>query len=148
MKISFLIVVFMSFVMLSPAWAQEKNQHLTVHNAWVRWQPPSRPNSAAFMTIENTLTGDSTLTSVSSKLIEHIELHSMEHVDGIMTMRQINAIVIPANSEVELKPGGLHLMLFGFQKPLEPGEKIPLTLNFQDGSSVEVEAVVKGQDEE
>lgn len=148
MKIRSLMFIFMTLAMFSPAWAQDKNEDLAVHNAWVRWQPPSRPNSSAFMTIENKSKRDISVISVSSKVIEHIELHAMERENGIMKMRQINRIVIPANSGVELKPGGLHLMLFGIQKPLEAGEKLPMTLNFPDGSMIEFEAVVKGQDEE
>lgn len=125
-----------------------KGDQAVVFDAWVRWQPPSRPNSAAFMTIKNQSLQQMTVTSVSSREVERIELHDMEHADGIMRMRQVNTIAIPPSSEVELKSGGLHLMLFGIQKPLAAGEKIPLTLTFQDGSVVEVEAVVKGQDEE
>lgn len=148
MRINMLAVLLMSFVSLNPAWAQDKVENLTVHDAWVRWQPPSRPNSAAFMTIENNTEKQMALVSVAAHSVETVELHTMEHVDGVMNMQQVQRIDIPAKSPVELKPGGHHLMLFGIQKPLEPGEKVPLTLNFEDGSVVEVEAVVKGQDEE
>ncbi len=148
MRTIFCLCLIVSLIPFPTAWGQKAKEHIAVHDAWIRWQPPSRPNSAAFMTIENNTGTQTALISVASDSIGTVELHAMEHTDGVMTMRQVEKIDIPANSDVELKSGGLHLMLFGIQKPLEAGEKIPLRLTFQDGSVVEVEAVVKGQDEE
>ena len=42
--------------------------------------------------------------------------------------RQVSAIELPAGKPVELKPGGLHLMLMGLKAPLKAGETVSFTL--------------------
>ena len=115
---------------------QSNLQDIVVADAWIRLMPPSRPNSAAYMTIENKTQKELILQSVSSDVITTIEMHMMEHSDGMMRMRQVTEIRIPAGGKIELKPGGFHLMLFGIQKPLAKGDRIPFVLHFQGGSSV------------
>jgi copper(I)-binding protein len=39
-------------------------------------------------------------------------------------MKQVSKILIPANSSVELKPGGAHLMLIGPRRDVQAGEQI------------------------
>lgn len=126
----------------SPSQTAE-DSNIVVRDAWVRLMPPSRPNSAAYMTIENNTSQDKVLTAVSSDLVRTVEMHTMEHSDGMMKMHKINEIRIPAGGTIELKRGGLHLMLFGIREPLEKGNNIPFVLTFQDGSSVTVDAVVR-----
>jgi copper(I)-binding protein len=58
---------------------------------------------------------------------------------GVMQMRRMaEGLEIPANGEVELKPGGFHLMLIGLKAPLGEGESVPMTLIFEGGARVEV----------
>ncbi len=50
---------------------------------------------------------------------------------GMMQMRPIEAIDLPAGTTVELKPGGLHIMLIDLVEPLKDGQQIELTLTFE-----------------
>ena len=68
-------------------------------------------------------------------------MHTMD--DGVMRMRQIAHIHLPPNKTVSLEPGGLHIMLFDLKAPLKPGDKVPMTLTFKDGSSKEITADVR-----
>lgn len=145
-RISLMMLLFVACSVWT-SWAADPSENIIVTEPWVRLQPPSRPNSAAFMTIENKSPVDIVLRSAASESIETIELHSMEHVDGIMKMRQVDEIKIPANGKVDLKPGGLHLMLFGIQKPLSKGDTIEMNLQFEDGSQYVVRALVKDPDD-
>ena len=45
---------------------------------------------------------------------------------------------------VELKPGGMHLMLLGLKQPLQPGQSVPLTLRFEKAGEVPVQLQVQG----
>ena len=47
------------------------------------------------------------------------------------------------NSQVELKPGGLHIMLIGLKEELKEGDVINLTLEFEVSEDIPVEAEVK-----
>ena len=54
-------------------------------------------------------------------------------MDGnVMTMRAAGAIDLPAGRTVELRPGGLHLMLMDLKQPLAAGTSVPLTLILKD----------------
>jgi copper(I)-binding protein len=61
-----------------------------------------------------------------------------------MTMRPVEGgLEIPAGGAVELKPGGLHLMLIGLKAPLSEGGNVPLTLVFDNGMRVDAALSVR-----
>ena len=49
---------------------------------------------------------------------------------------------IPANSEVELKPGAKHIMLMGLKRRLDRGQTVSVTLHFQHAGMTEIKALV------
>ncbi|MDP2505015.1 MULTISPECIES: copper chaperone PCu(A)C [unclassified Oceanobacter] len=106
---------------------------LDISHATVRAPIPGRTMSAAFMTLTNKSAKPDRLVSAKSSWTDHIEIHTHIHEDGVMKMRQINGLDIPAGRVVTLKPGGLHLMLFGLKQPLPAaiGGSLPLTLCFE-----------------
>jgi copper(I)-binding protein len=62
-----------------------------------------------------------------------------------MKMRELpDGIAVPAQQTVELKPGGLHVMLMGLKHPLVEGETFPLTLEFEHAGTLEVEVTIAG----
>ena len=68
---------------------------------------------------------------------------------GKMVMQEVaGGIPIPANGQVELKMGGYHVMLWNLKAPLEVGQKVTVTLNFSDGTSLPIEAVVRSTETE
>lgn len=115
---------------------------LTVEEAQVRAVPPGSETSAAFMTLHNTGDKDIALVDASSPAAEVMELHNHEDVDGVMQMRRVSRIIVPAGEAVALAPGGLHMMLIKLTSPLVEGEPVELTLTFDNGESQVVEAPV------
>jgi copper(I)-binding protein len=63
--------------------------------------------------------------------------------EGVMRMRQVEAIELPAGETTALQPGGLHIMLFSLQGPLVEGETYPLTLTLEAAGPVELEVQVE-----
>lgn len=100
-------------------------------------------NGAAYMVIENQGGASDKLLSVSSDVAQFIEVHKTEMQDGVMRMMPVEFIEIPANSRVELKPGGFHIMLIGLKRDLVPGDEINLILNFEIAGEVPVIAKVR-----
>ncbi|MBZ0328706.1 copper chaperone PCu(A)C [Halomonas sp. ANAO-440] len=115
---------------------------LNIEDAQVRAVPPGSETSAAFMTLHNTSDTDIALVDTSSPAAEVMELHNHEDVDGVMQMRKVSRIIVPAGETVALAPGGLHMMLIKLTSPLVEGEPVELTLTFDNGESQVVEAPV------
>ena len=78
------------------------------------------------------------LIGVSGSVAKEVQMHSMMTEDGVMKMREITALDIPANGKAELKPGGYHVMLIGIPEGLKEGTKFPLKLKFEKAGEVTV----------
>jgi copper(I)-binding protein len=104
---------------------------IQVENAWARATVPGQDSAGVDLTI--TSEQDGTLVGASSAVCKTIELHSMmmTHGSGMIKMREVPAIELPAGKPVNLSASGYHLMLTGLKAPLKAGESIPLTLNIQ-----------------
>lgn len=119
-------------------WANQ----VEIFNATVREPLPGKTLSAGYFSIKNSGTTAVTLVSVSSSLFGKIELHTHHLVNGLMTMAQIDSIVVEPGQQIHLQPGGLHLMLFRPAEKIHLGQKIPLQLQWSDGAKQMIEATV------
>ena len=100
-------------------------------------------NSAAYMTIANKGRQADRLVTVKSDAAQAVEIHISEIVDDVMTMHQIDGVDVPAGGQVELKPGGLHIMLIGLSRDLKAGDQVSLSLGFEKSGEIKVEAEVR-----
>ncbi len=94
------------------------------------------------MTLVNDSETAFTLTSVSFSGANVVEIHETSMNEGMMRMRKVSHIDIPANGSAELKPGSYHIMLIGLEKEMKAGTAETLTLTFSDDSQKTVEALV------
>lgn len=118
-------------------------QSLSINDAYVRAPVADRDVTAAFMTIVNDSETDNALLTASSPAAEKVELHQHTHSDGMMRMRQVERIEIPAQASAVLEPGGYHMMLTGIKPELREQESIDIDLNFANGETVKVAAEVR-----
>lgn len=119
------------------------NDHIQIKDGFVREVPPNQTISAAFMTIQNNDMSDHKVVSASSPAAKVVELHTHTHENGMMKMRQIPQIDLPAGADATLKPGGLHIMLIDLTAPLATDKPVPVTIKFEDGSEKTMELPVK-----
>lgn len=116
---------------------------LSVSDAYVRMAPPGTPTTGAFMTIKNSGSADRKLLRVDSPIAKTVELHNHINDNGVMKMRPVKEIDVKSNGQAELKPGSYHVMLIDLKQALQEGEKVPMTLSFDDGSTKSIDAPVK-----
>lgn len=100
--------------------------NLTVSKAWVRPAVSGQQVSGAYMDLM--AKRPAKLVKVESPVADAVEIHRMAMNDGVMEMRELETIDLPANQIVRLHPGDYHLMLIDLKKPLKPGERVPLKL--------------------
>jgi hypothetical protein len=138
----FNLIVFYVFFYVHAVFADVAGS-ITIIEPYARAMPPGQPNSAVFMQLKNTGKTDHFVIDADSPVANTVELHTHQLENGIMKMRRIPQISLPEGETVELKPGGLHIMLIGLQQILKPGNTIEVTLLFEDRSAMLVTIPVR-----
>lgn len=126
-----------------PAAFAGQAEQIGVVDPYVRMTPPGAKATAAFMQLTNAGEQDAVLVKAESAAVHIAELHNHINDNGVMRMRQVKEIVVPAKGEVALKPGGYHVMLINQKAPMKEGDSVVVRLGFADGSSKEVQALVR-----
>lgn len=117
---------------------------LSIKHPWSRETAVGQAVGGGFMTITNSANNEDRLVSGTTPVAAEVQLHTMTMHGGIMRMRQVtDGIAIPARGTLELKPGGYHIMFMGLKRPLQQGERFPVTLHFQRAGSVTVQFAVQ-----
>ena len=62
---------------------------------------------------------------------------------GMMQMKPVDRVPVPAGETAALKPGGYHIMLLELPEPLEVGATFELTLTFEEAGEIVVTATVR-----
>ena len=129
-------------VLTAPATAKAPVHHVS---GWARATVPAQSGSAAYLTIHNAGPGSDRLLSVSTPAAASASIHSTSMAGGIMRMRSAGPQTIAPNQKLQMKPGGLHLMVTGLRKPLKAGERLPLTLRFERAGLVRTSIPIQVQ---
>jgi len=88
----------------SPRPAREVEQEpapdgLIIKDAWIREAHPEAKVNAGYMTLHNAGSEDMVLVGVKSQAHDKAELHEMVMTEGMMNMRRITSLSIPAGGE-------------------------------------------------
>lgn len=114
----------------------------TVNNAWAL-AALAKSNGAAYFVVANPSPQADALVGAQSDIAETVELHTTEMQGNTMHMAHHAQIAIPANSQLEFKPGGMHVMLINLKRELKSGETFTVTLQFQNTGTVSVPVQIK-----
>lgn len=126
-----------------PVFAGTAADEVDIIDPWAREVPPVMSTSAGFLSLKNTGSVEHKLVSASSDGAGMVELHTHINNNGVMQMRPVENIPVAPGETAELKPGGLHIMLMMLKETLVAGERLNITLHFEDGSSKQVQAEVR-----
>lgn len=116
---------------------------ITINDPWIRLAPPNAPVLGLFMKINNNTTDEIKLLAANADGYQRVELHKTLFQHGIMKMLQQNFISIPAQSQVRLKPGSWHIMLIKPHNVPQIGEKVKISLKFDNNTTHIVNALVR-----
>lgn len=118
-----------------------KSGNIEIKDPWARASAGMAKAGAAYMSVVNH-GGADRIVGAKAAVSEKAELHTHIQEGDVMRMREVPAIEVPMHGQVEMKPGGLHIMFINLAKPLEEGASFPLTLMFEKGGAVEVKVKV------
>ena len=117
----------------------------TLSKAYINPPFPGRDVAAGFFNLTNNGVDDK-LIAASSTLSENVEIHTHLMEDGVMKMRQTEAVDLPSGKTVEFKSGGYHLMIFNVSLPKDQNEA-DITLIFEKSEPLTLTLPI-GQPEE
>ena len=116
---------------------------LEIEEAWIAEAPPVSKVMAAYMEIENETGNDRQAIAMQCDEFERAEFHRTAEIEGIARMEHQPSLTIRAHSELELEPGGYHIMLFNPRRRLRAGDETRCSMTFDDQSAVEFALTVK-----
>ena len=121
-------------------WAFAEN--VRVQDAYI---PPTlgTGTGAVYLKIRNDTSEADHLLRITSDAATKAEMHTTLDAVGVMKMRSVDCVVIPAHGEVIFAPAGLHVMLTGINRELKVGDMIHLTLTLERAGEVAVDVPVK-----
>ena len=112
---------------------------INIKDPWVR--PSSEGMATAlYFTIENTGEKADTLYKVESEVSNRVEIHETYKSGDMMGMREVERIIIEANSSFELKPGSHHIMVMKLKQDINIGDEIDFTLYFKNADKIFITA--------
>lgn len=128
--IALLGIALLGIALASGAVLAAGSDDVTVSRAWVRATVPGQPVAAAYLDMMSVQ--DAALTGVRSDAAGAVQMHSMRDDGGVMRMRELGRIELPAGQTVRLAPSATHLMLLELKRPLRVGDRIALDLTVVD----------------
>jgi copper(I)-binding protein len=149
----------------APATSEAAGPAIELEGAWARPSPAMATAGAVYVEITNRGDVDDALVGVAvdASVAAKAELHestAAEPTDdtmddegmgegsgttmgGMMGMRPVDEIPVPAGGSVSLEPGGYHIMLLELAAPLEMGTTIEVVLTFAEAGELVLEAEVR-----
>lgn len=114
-----------------------------VHAARLMLPPPGGTMAAGYFELHNPGRQALVLNRVSSRLFEAIDMHETVDADGVLRMREIERVTVPAGQTLRFESGGRHLMLTAHHLPEPVPNELPLVLELrtEDGQLVKIEAL-------
>lgn len=121
--------LLIAIALLASFAVQAQSPAIKVDDPWVRATVAPQKATGAFMQL--TSAKPVKVVAASSPVAAVVEIHEMKMDDGVMKMRAVDALPLPAGQAVALKPGSYHVMLMGLKGQIKAGETVPLTLTVE-----------------
>ena len=119
-----------------------QGKRVAISDSWVKLPAPGETQAMAFVAIENPTMYEIYVTSATSEASAKVELRDAGQ-SGDARQKPVEFISVPAYGQVDMRPGGVHLLLVDLKRPLKDGDTVPLTLSTDNAGMLEVTAIVR-----
>ena len=115
--------------------------HIT--QPWTRATPKGASSGAGYLTVTNSGTAPDRLSCAGTDVAAQCQIHTMSMENGVMKMRPVEGgLEIKPGETVTLKPGSDHMMFVKLKHPLQTGNAVEATLQFEKAGTVKIEMPV------
>ncbi len=115
----------------------------SVTDAWIKLSPPGAAVNAAYMKLHNQATEEKVIVAVTADCCTQVMMHQTRREGDKVYMDHKDTLYIPAGGELQLAPGGLHLMLVGAKNPMTLGDSVDIHFDFSDSTQFTISVPVK-----
>jgi copper(I)-binding protein len=143
---SYALCSFVSWILANSVWAEPGL--LEEKNAWIKLAPPGANVNAAYLNLYNSSAQPVEINKLESNCCEEVVLHRTYYENDRVKMEHLDKLVIPAKSALQLKPGGLHIMLLRASPAFRLGDKVKINILFSDGQKQNIHFLVKASADE
>ena len=123
--------------------SRDKSAPIVIDNAYMKQMPPGQHVGAVYLRIINNSKEDLILNYVHSPVAAEVEVHRNFYEEGMMQMRPVKHVRVPAGDSLRFEPGGYHLMFMGVESQFEVEDSFDLVLEFEGGKAVPTRVTVK-----
>lgn len=116
---------------------------VVAEDAWIPLAPPGTSAYAGYLRLVNRGDAERKIVGVGSDAFVEVMIHRTVRKNGTAKMEHMDELTLPAGQEISFEPGGLHVMFVGAQQPISVERPINVTLELDDGSTLEVPFVVR-----
>lgn len=112
-------------------------------SGWAGATVPGQKTAAVYLTIHNGGRAADQLLAVSSPIATSGSMHRTVNAGGVLRMRPSGPMSIIPGQQLQMAPGGLHVMLHGLKAPLRVGSRVPVNLRFAKAGIVRAQVTVQ-----
>jgi copper(I)-binding protein len=134
-------VTLRPFFLLAFAACAAKGPAIQVRNAY-SYESVLGNIGVVYFTIDNRGGVPDTLVEVEVAGALVAMIHEQVTVGDMVEMRHVGSLPLAPHSTVELKPGGLHVMIEGLDRAPVAGDTLEVTARFAGGGQVTIKAPV------
>lgn len=132
-SLSTALFLWVAAIAAPPAHADD----IVIEAAWARATPPSARTGAAYLTIRNDGSRPDRIIAMTTDIAGHAMAHESRQEGDVMKMQE-TPLTAPPGGVLEMKPGGVHVMLMDLTRPLKSGEIFTLSLTFDQAGTMTV----------
>lgn len=115
---------------------------ITIGHPWMTPMEPGQTSAEAYMSFLNNGEQEDALISVTTPVAEKVEIINVIKENGQNKSNTLNNLALAHDRPTPMRPGGMHLLMSGIQKPLMEKDRFPMTLTFAKAGKVDVEIIV------
>ena len=132
---------------LAPLASATTDAAVTFSHGWARATTSGGKVGAVYARLSNLSDHPVTISAIHTAVARLAQVHDSREVDGMMRMRHVDPLALAAGANIDLAPGGMHLMLMGLTKPLTAGMTFDVIFDLADGQQLTLPVVVGAIDQ-
>lgn len=108
---------------------------LVLSDAWIQEPPPGPNVTAAYLRIRNPGSTPIVISGFDAPGLGRVELHETRQQGSNLTMHALESLTLAPHTEVDLSPGGKHLMLFFSASETAPRQGMHAAMTLHCGAT-------------